>query len=415
MTRRTRVIVLLAAAVLVALVAIILAARLVMPPAAREARPALAEDLRPVYATVADIAEGRRVAEGTCARCHGLVGVSSTTGVPHLAGQRPAYLYAKLRDYQAGRRGGHNMESAVKFLSDEALVKVSAYYASLEPAQPAAAPEKAASADDDPLAAGKAAAAACAGCHGETGVTSIPGMPNLVGFDPKYFISAMNAYKTGQRRDDAMQALAAPLDEDALKALALYYALQKPERARTPVPGGDAGAGKAAAAACAGCHGELGVSTNPANPSLAGQDAKYFTAAMLAYKSGTRKEETMRLAVSDLSEAAIADMAAFYAEQEPKPPKVQKPLTLADWVQRCDRCHGVNGNSMDLRTPAIAAQRVDYLQGAVRAYREGERRGSVMAAMAQGLSESDAERLADYYSRQRARAVLYMPVPAQEK
>ena len=52
---------------------------------------------------------------------------------------------------------------------------------------------------------------------------------------------------------------------------------QKPAAARTP-SSGDAAAGKKAAAACAGCHGEQGVSSNPANPSLAGQDSEYFAA-----------------------------------------------------------------------------------------------------------------------------------------
>ncbi len=56
--------------------------------------------------------------------------------------------------------------------------------------------------------AGKAAAAACAGCHGETGVSSMPGMPSLAGLDPAYFVAAMNAYKSGQRKDDMMKSIA---------------------------------------------------------------------------------------------------------------------------------------------------------------------------------------------------------------
>jgi len=40
-------------------------------------KPAPAEDLRSVYASSADIAEGRRVAESSCARCHGMNGISA--------------------------------------------------------------------------------------------------------------------------------------------------------------------------------------------------------------------------------------------------------------------------------------------------------------------------------------------------
>ena len=78
-----------------------------------------------------------------CARCHGANGISTTKGVPHLAGQRPAYLHFELRAYQSGARDDKAMIAAVRFLSDDALVKVSAYYASLEPARPSAASARA--------------------------------------------------------------------------------------------------------------------------------------------------------------------------------------------------------------------------------------------------------------------------------
>jgi cytochrome c553 len=359
------------------------------------------------------VAEGKRVSETTCTRCHGLNGLSGTRGVPHLAGQRPAYLHAKLRAYQAGTRGGHEMDSAVKFLNDDALVKVAAYYGSLEPAQPSSADaKKPAAAPPDPLAAGKAAAAGCAGCHGEAGVTAMPGMPNLVGLDIKYFVAAMNAYKSGQRKNEVMQPLTASLGDADFKNLALYYGLQKAARAATPAPG-DQGAGKAAAAACAGCHGDGGVSATPGTPSLAGQDAQYHVAALRAYKDGGRKDEAMKGVAAGLTEQQMKDLAAYYATQEPRAPKVDKPLTLAEWVQRCDRCHGVNGNSTDPRTPALAGQRTEYLEKAMRAYQTGSRKDSVMAAMSATLNETDVRALSAYYSRQRARAFVYVMVPAR--
>ncbi len=372
-------------------------------------KPGASEDLRPVYANVADIAEGRRVSEA-CKRCHGADGISTAKGVPHVAGQRPVYLYAKLKAYQAGTRGDHGMEGAVKFLSDDALVKVAAYYASLDPAQlPAKSAGKPTPARPDPVAAGKAAAAACGGCHGETGVSKTPGMPSLAGLDPKYFVAAMTAYKSGQRKHDMMKSFAAPLSDGDIANLALFYGLQKPAKAQTPAAGNPA-AGKAAAAACAGCHGDQGVSGSPNNPSLAGQDAEYFSAALRAYKDGSRKDDTMKSAASALTDSAIKDLAAFYAGLQPQQPKVEKPLTTAEWVQRCDRCHGFNGNSTDPRSPALAGQRIEYLDKSLRAYQKGTRKDSVMAAMSTSLSESDVAALAAHYSRQRARAFVYMDV-----
>jgi mono/diheme cytochrome c family protein len=46
---------------------------------------ATGDDLRAAYANAADVAEGKRVAETTCAVCHGANGISTTKGVPHLA------------------------------------------------------------------------------------------------------------------------------------------------------------------------------------------------------------------------------------------------------------------------------------------------------------------------------------------
>jgi len=369
-------------------------------------------DLRAVTATSADIREGRRVAETTCGRCHGASGISAVKGVPHVAGQRPAYLYNKMRAYQTGARGDPAMEAAVKYLSDDALVNVAAYYASLDPPRPRASGKTPLPAPPDPVAAGKAAAASCGGCHGENGVSKTPGMPSLIGFDPKYFVVAVKSYADGHRKDDTMKAMAASLKDADLRNVALFYALQKPQRAQTPNPG-DQAAGKKAAADCAGCHGEAGVSTNPANPSLAGQDAAYLLTALKAYKSGARTEGTMKNAVAALDERTMKDLAAFYAAQQPQAPKVVKPLSTAAWAQRCDRCHGVDGNSTDVRIPALAAQRADYLDKVLRDYRGGKRKDSVMDAMTNTLSDADIDGLAAYYSRKEARALVFVPAPCK--
>ena len=377
------------------------------------AKSAATDDLRAAYALPQDVAEGKRVAEKSCAACHGINGIATTKDVPHLAGQRAPYLYIELKAYQAGTRGEGAMTAAARFVSDDALVKVAAYYANLEPPQPTAArARKPASAKSDPYSAGKAAAAGCAGCHGETGITEIAGMPNLVGLDPSYFVTAMNNYKNRQRKNDIMQALVSGLSEAEMKHLALFYALQKPARAKTPALG-DQAAGKAAAAGCAGCHGEDGVSSDPDTPSLAGQDARYFTAAMQGYKNGARDDPAMKAPAAKLDDNAVKNLSAFYASLSPKAPKVSKPLTTVELAQRCDRCHGLNGNSTDVRTPALAAQRVDYLERVLRAYQSGARKSPQMAAMSAVLSEEDIAGLAAHYAGQKARAVLYVPLPSK--
>ena len=372
-------------------------------------------DLRVAYATPPEIAEGKRVAETMCVKCHGLNGISATKGVPHVAGQRPVYLHQELKVYQTGARGVNAMSDTVKYMNDDALMKVAAYYASLEPADPLpAASGKAAPAKPDPVAAGRGAAAGCAGCHGDAGISKAPGMPSLVGLDPKYFIAATNAYKTGQRKHDMMKTLVSGLGDSDLANVALFYAIQKASKAQTPAPGNVA-AGKTAAAGCVGCHGEGGVSGNPSTPSIAGQDAQYFIAAMRAYKDGSRNEPTMKGVAGSLDEPALKDLAAYYASQQPQRPNVAKPLTAAEWAQRCDRCHGVNGNSSDPRSPALAAQRLEYLEKVLRAYKKGERRSKEMAVMSEGLDDALVDGLALHYARQKARGAVYVILPPAAK
>src|SRR5664280_2532576 len=116
------------------------------------------DELRTLSVTPTDIADGKRVAETTCAGCHGANGISVTQGIPHLAGQRPAYLYIELKAYQSGNRGDSTMANVAKVLNDETLVKVAAYFAGLDPAPALAAP--AGPAKVDAVQAGKTIAMA---------------------------------------------------------------------------------------------------------------------------------------------------------------------------------------------------------------------------------------------------------------
>lgn len=399
-------------------IALLTAAMLLGHPPSAPAQPASvksgkADDLRTLYATALEVAEGKRVAETSCVRCHGADGISITKGTPHLAGQRAAYLHLELKAYQSGARGEKAMEGVVKFLSDDALIRVAAYYASLDPAPPVLPPAaKPAPAKPDAAQAGKAAAAGCVGCHGEAGVSKTPGMPSLVGLDPKYLVAAMKGYKGGQRKHEMMKSLLGASSDADLENIALHYALQKPARAQTPVTG-NAGAGKAAAGACAGCHGNQGVSGNPANPSLAGQDEQYLAAAIKAYKDGSRSDATMKGLVAALDDGAVKDLAAFYATQTPQPVTVRRPLTTSELVQRCDRCHGINGNSTEPLSPALAGQRVDYLEKVLQEYRKRLRKSPAMAAMTDGLTDADVENLAAHYARQKPRAVVFVIAPAK--
>ena len=75
---------------------------------------------------------------------------------------------------------------------------------------------------------------------------------------------------------------------------------------------GDAAAGKAKAAVCAGCHGANGEGKAP-NPALAGKSEDALVQAMQDYKSGKRNNPVMKTFVTSLSDQDIANLAAYYA------------------------------------------------------------------------------------------------------
>jgi len=386
------------------------AASMHQPDAAAQSAAVKQEnELRPIYAKPEDIADGKEFAEASCAGCHGANGISSTAGIPNLAGQRPAYLFVGLKAYQSGRRTNGAMNTSVKFISDDALVKVAAYYASLDPAQPG---HGVAATYIDPVQAGKTAAAACAGCHGEAGVSKMPGIPSLVGQDPQYLTTAMKAYRSGQRKNDTMKSMLAAVSDADINHIALFYGLQTATRAQTPAAG-DPQSGKAGTVGCAGCHGDQGNSGSPATPSLAGQDSQYLVAALRSYKNGGRADETMKALVASVNDNAFKDIAAYYAGLDPRAPNVRPPLSVQEWAQRCDRCHGINGNSTDPRIPALAAQRAEVLQSALHDYQIGARTSPEMAAMSGVLDDEDVKNLATYYSHQTARAVVFMAAPGK--
>lgn len=75
----------------------------------------------------------------------------------------------------------------------------------------------------------------------------------------------------------------------------------------------DAAAGKAKAGACAGCHGAKGISAVPTYPNLAGQKAAYTVKQLKAFKDKTRTDPTMNAMAAPLSDADMANIAAYFA------------------------------------------------------------------------------------------------------
>ena len=84
-----------------------------------------------------------------------------------------------------------------------------------------------------------------------------------------------------------------------------------------PALGADAQAGRARAVQCQACHGLDGKSKLPEAPNLAGQVEQYLVKALKDYKTGARKDEMMTMMAKPLSDADIANLAAFYSSLKP--------------------------------------------------------------------------------------------------
>ena len=76
---------------------------------------------------------------------------------------------------------------------------------------------------------------------------------------------------------------------------------------------GDVAAGKARSMSCAGCHGANGISNSPMWPNLAGQKEAYLASQLQMFRDGRRANAMMSPMAKGLSDADIANLAAYYA------------------------------------------------------------------------------------------------------
>ncbi len=73
----------------------------------------------------------------TCIACHGANGVAITASYPNLAGQNAEYMVNQLKAFKSGARKGAQsaiMAPMAAGLSEQDMMDVAAYFASLAPA-----------------------------------------------------------------------------------------------------------------------------------------------------------------------------------------------------------------------------------------------------------------------------------------
>ena len=71
------------------------------------------------------------------------------------------------------------------------------------------------------------------------------------------------------------------------------------------------------------------------------------------------------------------------------------------------------GHELSHSVAALAAQRADYLEKVLHAYKTHARSSPEMAAMSDVLTDEDIKNLAAHYARAKARAVVFVTVPSK--
>lgn len=66
--------------------------------------------------------------------------------------------------------------------------------------------------------------------------------------------------------------------------------------------------------------------------------------------------------------------------------------------QVCQACHGADGHGTNPTYPVLAGQHADYMEHALKAYRDGSRKNAIMSGMSTNLSDQDIKDLAAYYN-----------------
>lgn len=203
--------------------------------------------------------------------------------------------------------------------------------------------------------------AACVTCHGAAGEgNAAADFPRIAGQPAGYLERQLHSYADGSREQPVMTPIAKGLDERQRRDVAAYYSsLGAPAtgggRAGGGASGGAGGGARVAATAtptaagapaaalpadqrrraellttrgddaiqvqgCVNCHGPGTSGEGPLYPALAGQHATYTSAALTAFRSGDRKNDTtgqMASIAKRLSESDIAALSAYFATLPP--------------------------------------------------------------------------------------------------
>jgi cytochrome c553 len=191
--------------------------------------------------------------------------------------------------------------------------------------------------------AGKEKSSSCASCHGEDGNSMMPTFPKLAQQHASYITKQLQAFKSGDRKNEVMGPMAMAINDEDMSDIAAYYASQtisaNPEPSLPPPEDTDEPVDEQKAketmqgllavgsnlyrngniasevSACIACHGPSGEGNKPAAfPALRSQHADYLIKTLAEFKSGTRSnnpENMMYMIAKKMSDEEIKAVSYY--------------------------------------------------------------------------------------------------------
>ena len=182
-----------------------------------------------------------------------------------------------------------------------ALTTSLAAYAQTDPAQLAAAREK---------------AQVCVACHGPDGNSQNPDYPILAGQSWRYIYIELRDFKEGRRSDPQMSPMAATLSQEDMIALGNFFAAQKPAPIKFQADGAKVEAGRKTSDAvlCPMCH-LGGFAGQNEIPRVAGQYPQYVKKQLQDFKARRRTNDAgnMTSVAATLSDTDIENLSQYIA------------------------------------------------------------------------------------------------------
>ena len=174
-----------------------------------------------------DPVAGEASFQQVCFACHGTGGAASITpDIPLLAGQHAGYLVKQLLDYKNGRRNDPQMSALVANMQEQDFANMAAFLAAQPLAKSGEEPAPAAQMGERIFHEGPANGEipACRECHGLDARGVPQEFPSLKGQSSIYLAKQLQAFRSGERNDPIMAAVAAGLTDEEITAVAAYLA-----------------------------------------------------------------------------------------------------------------------------------------------------------------------------------------------